>query len=111
MTHEYTILFGGVVLPGGEAPPATAIAWAEDTVLAVGSDTAVRSISRGDSRFVDLHGARVEPAEDGAVLEPGSRADLVVLETDHRLIAVLRAGRVVEGSLPLGTAAADHCAP
>ncbi len=111
MTHEYTILFGGVVLPGGEAQPATAIAWAEDTILAVGTDESVRSISRGDSRFVDLGGASVVPVEAGAVLEPGSRADLTVLAKDRRPIAVLRAGRVVEGSLPLGTAAADHCAP
>ncbi|HEY5629123.1 MAG TPA: hypothetical protein VIR16_06400, partial [Candidatus Limnocylindrales bacterium] len=60
MTHEYTILLGGRVhvtpaLPGagdrpeawGQASGPTAIAWADGTVLAVGTDAAVRSMSRG----------------------------------------------------------------
>ena len=38
---------------------ATAIAWAADRVLAVGTDDAVRSISRGDSTFLDLGGCVV----------------------------------------------------
>jgi predicted amidohydrolase YtcJ len=111
VTHEYTILTGGIVVCGGSAPDATAIAWAADTILAVGSDAAVRSISRGDSRFVELGGARVVPAVAGDVLEPGSRADFVVLAADRSRIAVLLAGRVVQGALPAGTAAAEHHAP
>jgi predicted amidohydrolase YtcJ len=111
MTHEYTILFGGVVIRGGGAPDATAIAWAEDTVLAIGDDEAVRSISRGDSCFVDLAGARVVPAVAGEVLEPGMRADLVVLSAALRPIATIQAGHVVQGRLPAGTAATDHHAP
>jgi predicted amidohydrolase YtcJ len=119
VTHEYTILTGGVVLPGGDAPSATAIAWAADTILAIGSDAEVRAISRGDSLFVDLRGTCVAGA-GGTDLEVGGPADLVVLDRDPRriagpdatgphAIAVIRAGRVVEGRLPPGTAAkADH---
>jgi hypothetical protein len=108
VTHEYTILTGGIVVRGDAAPDATAIAWAEDTILAIGSDEAVRSISRGDSRFVDLRGARVVAAAAGQVLEPGVRADLVVLSVDLGPIATIQAGRVVQGELPAGRAAADH---
>jgi hypothetical protein len=66
MTHEYVILVGGRVAPGrseagfrGEV--ATALAWAADRVLAVGRDEDVRSISRGDSTFLDLGGRIVTP--------------------------------------------------
>ena len=109
MTHEYTILTGGTILghepTDAEAPRPTAVAWAEDTVLAVGSDAEVRAISRGDSRFGDLHGAWVVPAA-GASLDPGAAADFDVLDADPAsgsvplVIAVVRAGRVVEGVLP-----------
>lgn len=115
MTHEYTILLGGTVrtTPGRphttdlseapEAPFPTAIAWAHDTILAVGTDAEVRSISRGDSRFVELHGARVVPV--AGTLEPGAAADLDVLAPDpatgsQRVIAVIRRGQVVDGRLP-----------
>ncbi len=66
MTHEYTIGTGGIVLGSGEPPetPRTAIAWAVDRVLAVGSDDEVRAISRGDSTFIDLNGSVVTPAPD-----------------------------------------------
>jgi predicted amidohydrolase YtcJ len=104
VTHEYTILLGGTVIPGGGAPDATAIAWAHDSVLLVGSDESVRAISRGDSHFVDLGGRFVVPL--GAPLGVGSQADLAVLEQDPRAtvspprrVAVVRAGRVVEGRL------------
>jgi len=62
MTHEYVIALGGRVQPGAARPtsePATAIAWAADRVLAIGSDDVVRSISRGDSVFLDLGGCVV----------------------------------------------------
>ncbi len=118
MTHEYTILLGGSVhvtpgrpnagnRPGSStpAPVATAIAWADDTVLAVGSDAAVRAISRGDSRFIELHGAHVVPP-DGA-LEPGAPADFDILTADPtggnlRVVAVVRGGHVVDGALRAG---------
>lgn len=79
MTHEYVIAVGGRVEPhrprrGGVAP--TAIGWAADRVLAVGSDDVVRSISRGDSTFIDLGGCAVTAL-------PGdlARADALVRET------------------------------
>ena len=62
MTHEYVIATGGVILaadPGGPGESSTAIAWAADRVLAVGSDEVVRAISRGDSTFIDLGGCVV----------------------------------------------------
>ena len=88
MTHEYTLLIGGTVIPGGGEPDVTAIAWAEGTVLALGSDTDVRALSRGDSYVVDLRGAVVVPLgrdpEPGwpteATLEIGGRADLAILD-------------------------------
>ncbi len=115
MTHEYILLVGGVVITGGPEPDAEAIAWAEDTILALGSEAEVRSISRGDSRFIDLDGAFVVPLAPGAEaawpagtkLEPGGPADLAVLEHDPRLgtpdgrpvrtLAIVRGGRVVAG--------------
>lgn len=113
MSHHYVILRGGTVVPGGDAPDATAIAWAWDTVLILGSDEEVTGISRGDSHFHDLRGAVVVPLDgsgrpdpaDG-VLEIGGRADLAVFEVDPRAvpsarpIAVVRSGRVVDGALP-----------
>jgi hypothetical protein len=94
MAHEYTILVGGVVIRGGGAPDATAIAWAEDTVLAVGADDAVRAISRGDSRFVDLAWACVRAIDPAGVLEAGAPADLAVTAVQKSTCfgpAVLRA--------------------
>jgi predicted amidohydrolase YtcJ len=115
MTHEYTLLVGGVVLPGADGPDATAIAWAGDTVLAIGSDAEVRAISRGDSHVVDLRGTAVIPVAGDAEaswptvgrLEVGGPADLAILEDDPRrarlrVRAVVRAGHVVQGSMPAG---------
>lgn len=68
MTHEYVILVGGRVEPrhgepaaGRPGDVATALAWAGDRVLAVGSDEIVCAISRGDSTFLDLGGCVVTP--------------------------------------------------
>lgn len=113
MTHEYTILTGGHVLPtgvadapatGGPGPGATAIAWAAGVVLAVGSDADVLAISRGDSHVIDLQGGVVVPL--GVPLEPGAAADLAVLDRlpatggAPRTVAVVRGGHLVEGELP-----------
>jgi hypothetical protein len=61
MTHEYIIGLGGQVLPDREGTGATAVGWAADAILAVGSDERVRAISRGDSTFLDLGGCVVTP--------------------------------------------------
>jgi hypothetical protein len=121
MTHRYTILVGGTVISGHDGPDGEAIAWAEDTVIALGSDAAVHAISRGDSDVVDLAGASVVPLGAGldaswpvgATLEVGGRADLAILEGDPRrlgapvgqrlsALALVRGGRVVAGRLPGG---------
>jgi predicted amidohydrolase YtcJ len=100
VTHLYTLLLGGTVIPGGGQPDVSAIAWAGDIVIALGSDEDVRAISRGDSYFVDLRGAVVVPLEE-ATLEVGGPADLAVLSADPRkTLAVVRGGRVVSGALP-----------
>jgi hypothetical protein len=86
VTHEYVIGLRGIVGPSAPAAgEATAIAWAADRVLAVGADADVRSISRGDSIFLDLAGCTVTPLPD----DPA------------------RAGRLVETS---GISAADATA-
>ena len=113
MTHEYVIAFNGhieALLTGGAA--ATAVGWAADAVLAVGTDDVVRAISRGDSTFVDVGGCVITPlpadieraqvlvgkAADGraigqllveagllgtpVTLEPGTAADLAFWRAD-----------------------------
>lgn len=119
MTHRYTLLIGGTVLSGRDEPDVSAIAWAADTVIALGSDDDVRRTSRGDSHVIDLGGASVVPLGEGpyarwpphATLEVGGRADLAVLESDPRqtvapagqplsTLALVRGGRVVAGRLP-----------
>jgi len=74
VTHEYVIGLRGIVAPSAPAAgAATAIAWAADRVLAVGADADVRSISRGDSIFLDLAGCTVTPLPD----DPARAARLV----------------------------------
>jgi len=110
MTHEYTVATGGLVLGATAGQPATALAWAEDTVLAVGTDAEVRAISRGDSTFVDLVGLAVSAGRDAAAathllraavargsgagierllagIEPGAPADLLIWSRDPRTLA------------------------
>jgi hypothetical protein len=104
MTHEYTLLVGGNVRPGGGAPQASAIAWAEDTVLMIGTDEAVRAISRGDSHIVNIAGLEVVPLGDS--LEVGGPADLEVRDAQARPVAVVRGGHLIQGALPRGSTAA-----
>lgn len=106
MTHQYVILTGGTVVRGSDELAATAIAWAEDTIIAIGSDVEVRSISRGDSAFGDLAGALVTPLEAVGRLEVGGPASFEIREGDQGTgdrgpsLAVVRHGRVVAGALP-----------
>ncbi len=119
MTHEYTLLTRGTIIVGRDEPDVSAIAWAADTVIALGSDDDVRGISRGDSHVIDLGGASVVGLSEGpnvpwppdSTLEVGGPADLAVLESDPRLadpqaqhrlpaLALVRGGRVVAGKLP-----------
>ncbi len=118
MTHRYTILVRGTVISGPDDPAVTAIAWADDTVIALGSDDDVRGISRGDSHVIDLAGAVVVPLGVGADaywppdarLEVGGRADLAVMASDPRprgqrgepssTVALVRGGRIVAGRFP-----------
>ena len=107
MTHEYTLLLGGTVLPGGGRAACGAVAWAWGTVLALGSDAEVRAISRGDSAVLLATRGFVVPL--GEPIEVGAPADLAVLDRDPRAgppgvpRAVIRGGHVVEGRLPPGT--------
>jgi hypothetical protein len=67
VTHEYVIALDGRIdphRPGDAGPAATAIAWAADHVLAVGTDDVVRAISRGDSTFLDIEGCVVTALPD-----------------------------------------------
>jgi hypothetical protein len=78
VTHEYVIGLGGRIEPHGFGPgdtAPTAIAWAADRVLAVGPDEAVRSMSRGDSTYLELSGWVVTALADDPV-----RADALVRE-------------------------------
>lgn len=132
MTHLYTLLVGGTVIPGGGQPDASAIAWAEGVVIAMGGDDMVRAVSRGDSDLLHLQGAIVIPlaAESDAcwpvrvTLEVGGPADLAILNRDPReagghpsvdleadVLALIRGGRLVRGTLPAGSGHAggdDH---
>ena len=119
MTHEYTLLIGGTVITGRDEPDATAIAWAADTVIALGSDDEVRG-RRAATRTSSTSEARVSwrwatartpagrptrrsrsagppiwrcwtPTHVNWALQPGGRL---------RLSLVVRAGRVVAGGLP-----------
>ena len=112
MTHLYTVLHRGTVLCSGEVP-ASAICWAADIVLAIGTDAEVSAITRGDSEFCDLRGAFVIPlAADAeprwpveATLEVGGPADLAILDGDPRqaplsVRAIVRGGRLVAGAFP-----------
>lgn len=107
MTHEYTLLLGATILPGGDAPACDALAWAAGTILALGSEAEIRAISRGDSGVMVVRGRFVVPL--ATPLEVGAPADMAVLATDPRArpgssaprrLMVIRGGHVVEDALP-----------
>ena len=76
MTHEYVIALHGHIEPDpGGGSEETALAWAAESVIAVGPDDVVRAISRGDSTFLDLCGCVVTPLP-----EAPSHADSLVRE-------------------------------
>lgn len=94
MTHEYTIATGGTVVTRQAEEPATAIAWAADTVLATGTDAQVRAISRGDSTFLDLAGATVSAtAPPAGPIATGDPADLDLRAPDGTLLVRVVGGR------------------
>jgi hypothetical protein len=126
VTHRYTLLIRGTVISGRDEPDVSAIAWAADTVIALGSDDEVRGTSRGDSHLIDLGGASIVALGQGrdvlwppdATLEVGGRADFAVLASDPRrsddpaglplpALALVRGGRVIAGKLP-GDTPAGH---
>ena len=115
MTHEYTLLVGGTILPGRAQPPVSAMAWADGTVIALGTDAEIRALSRGDSAILRLGGAFVVPVDPAGnvswppavALEIGGPADLAILDADPRdanqpprPLAVIRGGHGTEGGLP-----------
>lgn len=131
MTHEYTLLVNGTIHPGPDDAAAGAMAWAAGTILAIGSEEVVRSISRGDSSVISLDGATVIPLgpddeaswPPNARLEVGGPADLAVLDADPAsggdmgrrdlrpsVIALVRGGHAVAGALP-GQPASDAGSP
>jgi selenocysteine lyase/cysteine desulfurase len=104
MTHEYVIAIGGVIArPARQADaPASAIAWAADRIIALGSDDAVRAISRGDSTVIDLRGCRVTALDAGGSIELGDMANLAIwpAATDpasSEPVATVRAGAFTSG--------------
>lgn len=119
VTHEYWILVGGTVMRGSGQPDSTAIAWAGDTILALGSDDEVRAISRGDSHVASLSGAVVSPVTSGSdprptpdgALDVGGAASFAILTErppstpeGHvdagSVVAIVIRGRLTRGRLP-----------
>lgn len=109
MTHEYVIALHGRIEPVGadaRAGAATAIAWAADRVLAVGPDGIVRSISRGDSTFLDLRGCVVT-----ALPADPARAEALLREVMEVEPARGPADRLVEAGLLDPDSALESGAP
>ena len=100
VTHEYVIGLGGRIDPRTAAPAETtrtAIGWAADRVLAVGTDDGVRAISRGNSTFLDLHGCVVT-----ALPEDLERADALVREATAGSVPGLDVGTLLMDAGLLG---------
>jgi predicted amidohydrolase YtcJ len=104
VTHEYVIALGGRILASPadpDAPPPTAIAWAADRVLAVGSDADVRAISRGDSTFLDLGGCVVTPLPEDVSLAEEALRQAIRADPSVDLVAALAAAGLVDSDAGL----------
>ncbi len=107
MTHEYVIALHGRVDTGTAGAVPTAVAWAADHVLAVGTDDAMRALSRGDSTFLDLGGCVVTALPDdlasadalvrAGIRQAGADVDLAALLVRAGLLA---ADAVIETGSP-----------
>jgi hypothetical protein len=96
MTHEYVIAVGGRIEPRRadlHGLRSTAVGWAADAVLAVGSDELVRAISRGDSTFLDLGGCVVT-----ALPHEQERADTLVRESTAATAGDVDIGALLSGA-------------
>ena len=109
MTHHYTVLFGGTVLTFDGALPtdaatraagdagvpdaagrrATAICYAHERILAVGSDEEILALAGPDSTVVDLRGRAVLPG----FVEPHAHPYWEGLVAGMALLAGPRAAR------------------
>ena len=79
---------------GGQQAPATAIALADNRVLATGDDAAMRSLAAGGARFIDLQGRTVVPGlidSHNHMLSTGLNAEHVDLSTAKTIGDVLAA--------------------
>ncbi len=80
-------------------PYATAVAWRDGTIIAVGSDTEVRESCDATTTIRDLHGAAVVPGLTDAHIHPfhgaelTNGADLTGLRTLPEVLAALRRER------------------
>lgn len=95
MTHEYTIATNGLIV-GAHQPGATAVAWAEGIILAVGDEAAVRGISRGDSTFVDLAGRAVTLGRETEGVLSAYRSAVA----DRSVRAMIASGGAIEVGAP-----------
>ena len=123
MTHHYTVLHGGHILTldgarptdgatravGDEGLPdaagrrATAICYAHERILAVGTDDEIRSLAGPDSAVVDLHGRAVLPG----FVEPHAHPYWEGLVAGMALIA----GRERRAALRAVPGAGEHLGP
>ena len=102
MTHEYVIALNGVVQ--ATTARATAVGWADEFILAVGTDESVRAISRGDSTFLDVEGCAITPLpRDLAAAQAFVRERAVESADVGRLlheIGLLEPGATIEMGAP-----------
>ncbi|HYN48379.1 MAG TPA: amidohydrolase family protein [Candidatus Nanopelagicales bacterium] len=123
MTHHYTVLFGGSVLTFDDAQPtdaaslaagdprvadaagrrATAICYAHERILAVGSDEEMLALAGPDSMVVDLRGRAVLPG----FVEPHAHPYWEGLVAGMRLLA----GRERRAALKALPGGAEHLDP
>jgi hypothetical protein len=110
MTHEYVIAVRGRIEPRRSdlhGAQSTAVGWAADAVLAVGSDELVCSISRGDSTFLDLGGCVVtalpsEPEQADTLVRESTAAASGDIDIGALLIGagLLESGAALEAGSP-----------